>query len=513
MRWLIPRSRGGTAWRFLLAGVLVIAATAGTTAVAGLLQVNTLVGDLNVGQSLKTDQVTLPSPGKPQTILIVGSDHRFGEPYKSAQTDTMLLVRLNAASSTINVLSIPRDLQVMIPGFGTSKINAAYEDGGPGLLIKTIRANVFPDLRVNHIVDVNFGGFAKLVNAIGCVYSDIDHRYYNNTAYTGYSSIDVQPGYQKLCGVQALEFVRFRHTDSDLVRNARQQDFIRWAKDQYGVSRLIGNRDKLLRIFGAHSQTDHGLHTTDGLINLFDLVAFSAGNTIKQYKFPATFLPCNSGPTTPGATTAACYVTASADAERSIFAKFMSPTPKPKAKAKPSGGGGAKSKNRVSKIPTAGLTADLPNGRSQAAQLTKLNMPIYFPRLIKTGSSYCLGLVDNCPVGEGAGTNYYPRAYTLHDQAGATHVAYRMTLALNPVLGQYYGVQGTTWKNPPLLASPSGTRTVAGRKLFLYANGGSLTTVAWHTPHAVYWISNTLTTDISNQQMVGIAASLTRAHG
>jgi hypothetical protein len=88
-----------------------------------------------------------------------------------------------------------------------------------------------------------------------------------------------------------------------------------------------------------------------------------------------------------------------------------------------------------------------------------------------------------------------------------------MTLALNPVLGQYYGVQGTTWKNPPLLDSPSGTRTVGGRRLLLYANGGSLTTVAWHTGRAVYWISNTLTTDISNQQMIGIAASLTHASG
>jgi polyisoprenyl-teichoic acid--peptidoglycan teichoic acid transferase len=511
VRRLIPRGRRGTAWRFLAAAVFVIGATAATTAVAGLLQVNTLVGDLNVGQPLKTDQVTLPSPGKPQTVLIVGSDHRAGQPYKDAQTDTMLLVRLNAASSTINVLSIPRDLQVTIPGFGTSKINAAYEDGGPGLLIKTIRANVFPNLRVNHIVDVNFGGFAKLVDAIGCVYSDIDHRYYNNTVYTGYSSIDIQPGYQKLCGVQALQFVRFRHTDSDLVRNARQQDFIRWAKDQYGVTRLIGNRDKLLKIFGRHSQTDHALHTTDGLINLFDLVAFSAGNTIKQYKFPATFEPCNSGPTVAGAATAACYVTASSTAEKSIYDRFMTPTPK--AKGKKTSVNVRKAKKKSSKIPTGGLTGNLPDGRSQAAQLNKLKMPIYFPRLIRTGSSYCLGLIANCPVGEAAGTNFYPRAYTMHDQQEHPHVAYRMTLALNPVLGEYYGVQGTTWKNPPLLASPSGTRTVAGRKLFLYANGGSLTTVAWHTPHAVYWISNTLTTDISNQQMVGIAASLTRARG
>ena len=55
-----------------------------------------------------------------------------------------------------------------------------------------------------------------------------------------------------------------------------------------------------------------------------------------------------------------------------------------------------------------------------------------------------------------------------------------MTIALNPVQGQYYGVQGTTWQNPPLLASPSGTRTIDGRKLYLYADGGRLTTVAWH---------------------------------
>ena len=73
------------------------------------------------------------------------------------------------------------------------------------------------------------------MNAIGCVYTDVDHRYYNNTLQTDYSSIDLQAGYQKLCGTDALSFVRFRHTDSDIVRNARQQDFIRWAKDQYGV--------------------------------------------------------------------------------------------------------------------------------------------------------------------------------------------------------------------------------------------------------------------------------------
>ncbi|HXO08201.1 MAG TPA: LCP family protein, partial [Solirubrobacteraceae bacterium] len=276
---LIPRTRGGALWRFLLGAVIVIGATAGTTAVAGLLQFKQLAADISLTPALPNANVTLPNPGQPQTIMIIGSDHRAGEPFRSAQTDTILLVRLNGSSQTINVLSVPRDLEVNIPGVGQAKINSAYSTGGPNLLVKVLRQQVFPGLHVNHIVDINFGGFEDLVNAIGCVYADVDHRYYNVSALgpNDFSSINIQPGYQKLCGPQALQFVRFRHTDSDLVRNARQQDFIRWAKDQYGVDNLIANRDKLLRIFGAHTVTDHNLHTLDGLINLFNLVAFSDG--------------------------------------------------------------------------------------------------------------------------------------------------------------------------------------------------------------------------------------------
>ena len=86
-----------------------------------------------------------------------------------------------------------------------------------------------------------------MIDAIGCVYADVDHRYYNNTVLTDYSSIDIQPGYQKLCGDDqsvsgALAFVRFRHTDSDVVRNARQQDFLRWAKEGYSAGKLLATR-------------------------------------------------------------------------------------------------------------------------------------------------------------------------------------------------------------------------------------------------------------------------------
>ncbi|MFZ0040551.1 MAG: LCP family protein, partial [Solirubrobacteraceae bacterium] len=451
-------------WRSLLAAILVVGASAAITSVAGLLQVKTFVGYLSAHPGIKTPGISLPKPGKPQTILLIGSDHRAGTPVRGANTDTMLLVRLNARSSTINVMSIPRDLQVNIPGYGSARINSAYSVGGYGLLLRTIREDVFPGFRPNHIVDTNFTGFSDLVDAIGCVYADVDHRYYNQSAPgpDNYSSIDIQPGYQKLCGNHqsvhgALPFVRFRHTDSDIVRSARQQDFIRWAKDQYPVSKLFSNRDNLLRIFGNHSTLDTGLQSTHGLLLLFDLVLASDVHAIKQIKFPAILPTPGVGPS---------YVTAVPSAERAAYARFIAPTlpkPKPAGSSSSTSTSASLSRRKASKIPTAGLNADVPDGRSQAAQLHRIKMPVYFPRYVVAGSAYCLALTGNCNDGAEPASEYarsYPRGYVLRDQQGHPHAAYRMTLFVNQLLGQYYGVQGTTWHNPPLLASPTGTRVV-----------------------------------------------------
>ena len=514
---LMPRSRGGALWRFALAALLVIAFTATTTAVAGLLQIRQVSKYLSATPSLPHAQVTIANPGQAQTLLLIGSDHRAGSPWSSANTDTMLLVRIDPNSSTINLLSLPRDLEVQIPGDGTAKLNAAYSIGGPNLLLATIKANVFPNLHVNHILDINFGGFEDLVNAIGCVYTDVDQRYYNNTAVTGYSSIDIEPGYQKLCGADALAFVRFRHTDSDIVRNARQQDFLRWAKDQYSEADLIANEGTLLRIFGQHVQTDHNLHTTDGLINLFKLVAFSSAHEIKQIPFPAILLPCPPPPVSASSQVqqTPCYVTAESVPEAAAFQAFMSSTP---AKATTSANKSAARSSAAAAgrhaRPVAGLTSDLAGAKAQAAALRSPSMPIYAPRLIAVGSRYCSADNPNCTVEEGqtpaqAGvTSGYPRAYLIRDQGGKPYPAYRMTLEINPALGEYYGVQGTTWRNPPILNKPTQTETVDGKQLRLYANGGKVSLVAWDTPQGVYWISNTLTDTITNRQMVAIAASL-----
>ena len=524
---LLPRSRRGALWRFALAAVIVIVFAAATTAVAGLLQFKQFAADISQTPALKSTQVTIANPGHPQTLLLIGSDHRAGTPWTSANTDTMLLVRIDPNSSTINLLSLPRDLEVQVPGNGTQKLNAAYSLGGPNLLLQTIKQNVFPQLNVNHVIDVNFGGFEKLINAIGCVYTDVDHRYYNNTAQTGYSSIDIQPGYQKLCGSDALAFARFRHTDNDIVRNARQQDFLRWAKGQYSQSQIISERQTLLNIFGQNTQTDHDLHTVDGLINLFNLVAFSAGHEIKQIQFPAILQPCPPPPPTASSAVqqTPCYVNADPGAEAATYRQFMAPSPTPApasgSSSRPAGPAAVGSKPGAKPAgpagPPPGLSGDPGDAKSQAAALGHAGMPVYVPSLIVTGAQYCTSGNVQCTVAEGQTPaqegvpSGYPRAYLVHDQSGAPHAAYRLSVVVNSALGEYYGVQGTTWRNPPILNAPTQTQTVNGRQLLVYANGGKVSLVAWRTSGGVYWISNTLVDSIGNQQMIAIAASLTAA--
>src|SRR5205807_5765169 len=116
--------------------------------------------------------------------------------------------------------------------------------GSPGPL-ETVPP--LPGLPVNSKISVSFGGFVATVNKLGGVWTDIDRRYYPKnvgTSETNFANIDLQPGYQLLNGTQALEFVRYRHTDSDLYRLARQQELISAMRQQaahsLGAQSVVG---------------------------------------------------------------------------------------------------------------------------------------------------------------------------------------------------------------------------------------------------------------------------------
>jgi LCP family protein required for cell wall assembly len=174
--------------------------------------------------------------------LVIGYDHRAGvESAGPSRSDTLMLIRADPLTKTISLLSFPRDLQVPIycgsTPTATDRINAAYAYCNAKGTLLTVKH--LTGLPVNYLITVNFHGFKEVVDTLGGIWMDVDRRYYNkNTgAYNNnYANINLQPGYQQLSGQEALDFVRFRHTDSDLTRVARQQEFVRAMKEQIARS-------------------------------------------------------------------------------------------------------------------------------------------------------------------------------------------------------------------------------------------------------------------------------------
>ena len=197
----------------------------------------------------KAAQARLDDPKGAAIAMVIGYDHRAGDGDAPSRSDTMMLIRADPVTKTISLLSFPRDLRVPIycagknggaaVPYGTERINSAYSTCGLTGSLETVRH--LTGLPINYLISVNFLGFIGVVNKLGGVWVDIDRRYYNqNTGSiaTNYANIDLQPGYQHMTGKKALDFVRFRHTDSDLFRLARQQLFVSAMRQQ--VSHSLG---------------------------------------------------------------------------------------------------------------------------------------------------------------------------------------------------------------------------------------------------------------------------------
>jgi LCP family protein required for cell wall assembly len=185
-------------------------------------------------------QLDVPLPGQPAVALVIGYDHRVADGKNApSRSDTMMLVRADPETDSISLLSFPRDMRVEIRCPGREpffdKIAHAYVNCGPQGSLQTVKA--LTNLDVNYLITVNFLGFVQIVDRLGGAWMDVDRRYFNDqSGPSGYATIDLQPGYQRLTGRQALDYVRYRHADSDLYRVARQQQFVKAFKNQIGQS-------------------------------------------------------------------------------------------------------------------------------------------------------------------------------------------------------------------------------------------------------------------------------------
>jgi LCP family protein required for cell wall assembly len=210
------------------------------------------------------------SGGAPLTFLIVGSDTRAdvapgGLP--DGRSDVMMLLRFTGDRAHAQVVSLPRDSWVTIPGVGTAKLNAAYAYGGPGLLVQTVES--LTGVRIDHYAAIDFQGFVRMTDALGGV--DVQVA---TTTTTG--SYTYHAGLNTLDGEAALGYVRQRHElpGGDIDRAKRQQQFLRAMFTKLSEQDVLGDSaalDGFLLGLASAMSVDEDLSTTAMLELAYEL--------------------------------------------------------------------------------------------------------------------------------------------------------------------------------------------------------------------------------------------------
>ncbi|HEX5692986.1 MAG TPA: LCP family protein, partial [Roseiflexaceae bacterium] len=195
---------------------------------------------------------------EPMNVLLIGVDKRPDDDY-GVRGDTLILVRLDPLRKWASMLSIPRDTAVTIPNFGQAKINAAFaygyanaeaiygagtepDAGGGALAAETVEQ--FLGVTVDYVAQIDFNGFAQVVDAVGGVPIDVarpllDAEY--PTDDYGVERIYIPEGLQVLDGRTALIYARSRHASTDYDRSQRQQQVLRAVLDQVRARGVLEN--------------------------------------------------------------------------------------------------------------------------------------------------------------------------------------------------------------------------------------------------------------------------------
>jgi LCP family protein required for cell wall assembly len=279
-------------------------------------------------------RLAAPVASQPAIALVAGYDHRSGtgsNSYAGSNSDTLMLLRADPTNHTLSLLSLPRDLYIPIycrgnTPYNQNRINSAWAEcgsNGPVAVVDTMEH--LTHLRLNYLITLDFHAFKQIVNRLHGVYMNVDRRYYNPLG-TGWSAINLQPGYQKLDGGQALSYVRFRHLDSDIYRTGRQQLFIEALKSRlkqtFSVFALPG-------LIGALKNNIQVARGGGGAVSLSELESYLG----LAYHLPAGHLLRTSIPlqdlqnyTTPAG---AAVLTASPSAVAAAVHSFLHPVVQP----------------------------------------------------------------------------------------------------------------------------------------------------------------------------------------
>lgn len=204
-------------------------------------------------------------------VLILGLDPRDA----AARADTIMLLSLNQKTGEINIISIPRDMRVKIPGYGMDKINHSYAYGGLPLTRQTVEE--FLDINVDHYIITDFEGFTNIVDILGGIELEVEKkmRYYGIDV-----TIELDPGLQHLDGEKALQYVRFRSDEEgDFGRVRRQQLFLKTLLQEIIAFKNILRFPQILPEIAQNIKTDMELNQALKLANRLKNVEIEEINT------------------------------------------------------------------------------------------------------------------------------------------------------------------------------------------------------------------------------------------
>ncbi|HEU5086773.1 MAG TPA: LCP family protein, partial [Roseiflexaceae bacterium] len=227
----VVRRRKRSIGRTIRLAVLGIAGLVLIVLVLVYLQVRNLAGHISVADVRPAPVIATPLAGA--NILLIGVDQRPDFPEEGVRSDTLIVLHLDTPGRWVSMLSIPRDSVVEVGDLGQVKINTAYSygfanaqtlygegasatQGGMALAAQTVEQ--FTGVPIHYVAQVNFDGFASIVDALGGVTIDVPRRIVDDQYPTpdfGTMRVEFEPGPQHMDGQRALIYARTRHADSD----------------------------------------------------------------------------------------------------------------------------------------------------------------------------------------------------------------------------------------------------------------------------------------------------------
>ena len=301
-----------------LAGLLLLGAGAAGWAYWHLdsniksVDINQALGDDRPAEGVRTPSAGAsesPLPTGSLNILVLGSDSRSGKENQAlgggdssgARSDTAMVVHIDAGRKSATVVSIPRDTLVTRPscplksGGSTavaynSMFNSAYEVGGPVCAVKTVES--ITNVRMDHYVEIDFAGFAKLVNALGGVTVTTDQNIDDNDSH-----LHLAAGTHHLDGTQALALARTRHgigDGSDLGRIGLQQKLVKALLTQISSTNLLTDPARLYSVADALTGSltaDTGLDSISELVSFGRSVHGLSAQNVRTVMMPVVLAP------------------------------------------------------------------------------------------------------------------------------------------------------------------------------------------------------------------------------